>query len=518
MKRFTMISLMMLANTALFCQMHATGAIERKIDAQNVPYELKPTSSTSRDGAIWRPFICKHYTMNSSQIPYSEGYQKFDQNGILKERGFHLYGDSVYFSKAIYNQTFTKEGFDFRDTLYYYKKEGIPAYRVYHDIHYYDRMPEDSFYTVQYREGWDDTAKEWVKWNRSYIGYFDTILFVVRETSDADFINGEWVQAYGSRVLREYNEDGLVTSLTIQELDIATGEYAMWGKSDYVYNKDGIDSIVYNYLPDGDDWKLDSKSTELQYVEWYPNGQEGIIIEILFEPEEIALSGKRIKKKSFTKWYLNDNDEWEKYATKKSYWDIDGTKSHIDSAFVFLNNDLPYLYYREAHLYDDRDNYIQRWTEFFSSPDIYGNVKLIDGVKKSYRFDYHDLYDEVENEYSWNSVYKVNTQHWDSTFSDRNEYLDWHDVSTPESITEPESSNTAVLSIAPNPVSGTVTISATAEIAQLQIYDIVGRLVSSQSPENRQVVFDTGVLPKGIYLVQARLKDGGVQIGKVVVK
>jgi hypothetical protein len=74
------------------------------------------------------------------------------------------------------------------------------------------------------------------------------------------------------------------------------------------------------------------------------------------------------------------------------------------------------------------------------------------------------------------------------------------------------------LKIYPNPASGIATISATDEIEQLNIFDITGRLVKSQSPANRQVTFDTGILPKGIYLVQARLKDGGVQMGKVVVK
>jgi len=73
------------------------------------------------------------------------------------------------------------------------------------------------------------------------------------------------------------------------------------------------------------------------------------------------------------------------------------------------------------------------------------------------------------------------------------------------------------LKIYPNPASDIVTISATTEIEQLHIFDLTGRLINSQLPANSQVVFDTGVLPKGIYLVQVRLKDGGVQTGKVVV-
>jgi len=85
-------------------------------------------------------------------------------------------------------------------------------------------------------------------------------------------------------------------------------------------------------------------------------------------------------------------------------------------------------------------------------------------------------------------------------------------------ISELSPSNKHSLIIAPNPVSGIVTISATAEIEQLNIFDVMGRLVKSQSPANRQVIFDTGVLPKGVYLVQVRLKDGGVQTGKIIVR
>jgi hypothetical protein len=74
------------------------------------------------------------------------------------------------------------------------------------------------------------------------------------------------------------------------------------------------------------------------------------------------------------------------------------------------------------------------------------------------------------------------------------------------------------LRVFPNPASGVVTIAAAAEIEQLNIFDITGRLVASQTPANSQVTFDTGILPKGVYLVQARLRDGGVQTGKVVVR
>ena len=75
-----------------------------------------------------------------------------------------------------------------------------------------------------------------------------------------------------------------------------------------------------------------------------------------------------------------------------------------------------------------------------------------------------------------------------------------------------------MLTIFPNPVSGAVTIAAASEMQQLSIFDIMGRLVASPSPAGEQVVFDTGTLPQGVYLVRALLRDGGVRTGKVVVR
>ena len=85
-------------------------------------------------------------------------------------------------------------------------------------------------------------------------------------------------------------------------------------------------------------------------------------------------------------------------------------------------------------------------------------------------------------------------------------------------ISELPTNENHLLSIFPNPVSGIVTISVSAEMQQLTIYDITGRMIENRSPAGERVVFDTGTLPKGVYLVRALLTDGGVRTGKVVVR
>ena len=78
--------------------------------------------------------------------------------------------------------------------------------------------------------------------------------------------------------------------------------------------------------------------------------------------------------------------------------------------------------------------------------------------------------------------------------------------------------NRMLLTITPNPVSGMVTISATDEIQQVDIFDITGRLVKSKICTSEQITFDTSNFQSGIYFVLARLKEGEVQRGKLVVK
>ena len=522
MKKVIIIFLIMLGSMTLFCQIRIDGSIEYKIDGQKIPYKLKPVSSSTRGGEIWRPLNGYFYYSNPPPSdPYAESDYQYDTIGILHQISTRYYGDTFAYCVEVFNNTFTKEGFDFGDTLTYYKQQGnesIPDFRYYYDYHYYDRFPEDSFYYVQYQEGWNNDTKEWIPYRKSYQGHFDTTLFIIREAYSADYINGEWVINGGSRILREYNEGGLLSANIIQEYHIQTGKYQTTRKLEYFYDEDDIHIETYHYVYLGDDiWKLAGKMTDIQYTEWYPNGQPGIVIIMTNGPEYVGISDKRVKMKSFTAWTLNDNNEWEKLYMSKHDWDINETKSHIDTLHRF-HNDIPYLYAMEAHLYDERGNYTQKWKELFTYPDMYGNVELDDGSKECFHTSYHPIYDEPETYCNWFLSYKKATQSWDSTFLYLFKYFNWHDVTQPMSIAESEPAGSAVLSIVPNPVSGMVAITATAEMQQLSIFDITGRLVESQLPAGERVVFDTGVLPQGVYLVRALLKDGGMRTGKVVVR
>ena len=516
MKKNIIIILLLLGSTSVFCQTGTDIGIEYRIDRQDIPYRKTPVSSSARNGEIWRPL--KGYYYYPAGEPIFEYNYQYDIKGVLQQEktNYINLNPSLISTIIIYNQTFTKEGFDFPDTLtkYYIQQEANyrPNYRTYYDYHYYDRYPQDSFYYVQYTEGWNNITQEWEMQSKFYQGYFDTTLFVIREYVYSNYKDGEWIKYNGTRVLREYNEEGLVTANIIQEVNLQTGEYEMWRKLEYLYDENNIHIETHVYDPDADDWILFAKEIDIEYTEWYPNGQPGIVIKVAAGPEYLGLADKRVKKKSYTLWHLFDNEEWKQYATYKHDWDLNGTKSHIETIDIYgeIYGGI-YLYWIDGEFYDEREDFIQT-----SSEGILPDGTFL-GIKHGFLTTYHPEYDERDSYYFYQLLCENATQIYDSTFMWLYEYFDWWDVTQPVSITESAPSGTAALSIFPNPVSGMVIISAESEIEQLHIFDITGRLVASPSSAGERVVFDTAVLPQGVYLVRALLKDGGVRTGKVVV-
>ena len=487
---------------------------------KDIPYKSSSVLSTIRDDAVWRPLTADFYNYNPNTAIAQLKYF-YDSTGVKQYESGHYPGQSWDYYYIVYNQTFTKECWDFEDTITYYNKKGntiVPTKRLYWDYRYYDVFPADSFYYISYCDMWDDAEKKWMPSSREIISSFDTTLFVLREINLSYYNNGEWIQYDGIRCLREYDEEGRVSSYTGQEWNEQTNEYKSVRKIECIYNEENIETERYQYEYIGENtWQPTLKFTDFEYVEWYPNHQTGIEINILNNEEYTGIAEKRVKIKSSLRWKLNNDNEWEKQYVSNHEWDISGTKSHIDTLFEFYN-DVPYLVYVAGELYDERGNYIQRLRERYYPPDEYGNVVLYAGDKYCFHTTYHPLYDYPETKTSWTCIYYPNAQSYDSTFETRRDFYDWWDVRYPVSIVEFEPANVSTLSITPNPVSGVVTISSATEMQQLHIFDITGRLVSSQSPESNKIIFDTGVLPKGVYLVQALLKDGGQQTGKIVVR
>jgi len=74
------------------------------------------------------------------------------------------------------------------------------------------------------------------------------------------------------------------------------------------------------------------------------------------------------------------------------------------------------------------------------------------------------------------------------------------------------------LLIVPNPSGETVRITAEDDISTVSFYAADGRLAHSRNGAGKEMNVNIQGLAAGVYVVQARLKNGGVQTGKVVVR
>ncbi|MCF8429828.1 MAG: T9SS type A sorting domain-containing protein [Bacteroidia bacterium] len=76
-----------------------------------------------------------------------------------------------------------------------------------------------------------------------------------------------------------------------------------------------------------------------------------------------------------------------------------------------------------------------------------------------------------------------------------------------------------LLSIYPNPTSGLITISSTQTIANIEVFDVTGKLVYNQQNNNHQTNLEINLsaLSNGIYFINAQNNFGGISKSKLVI-
>jgi len=309
-----------------------------------------------------------------------------------------------------------------------------------------------------------------------------------------------------------YDERGFVVTRFSYEHSFVSGETRRI-KYEYYLNEDGSIYAIDVYLYRNNEWQWLRKERDITWALWL--GYGGYDVMGWGNKDNIPINGKRNKVTSVTQWNKKTiDDEWEWEHMIKTYWDLDDYGSNIDTLFLSLDGgETMYPSISETYRHDEYGNDTERGFTFWDAPDAAGNQIISAGNNFKSRYSYNEMgWYKLED---WIELYDTKTHQWDSLTLYKEEVTKWGDPFT--GITELPPRENQLL-IAPNPASGAVTISATAEIEQLQIFDIVGRLVHSHTSASKEVVFDTGILAKGIYLVRAQLKNGGVQTGKVVVR
>jgi len=309
-----------------------------------------------------------------------------------------------------------------------------------------------------------------------------------------------WATALYSYDSVTYNHQGFVDTLYMIR-DMGNGDKLPKYKAAFTYNEQGRYTQIDYFTKSGNNWNKGTVHSDVTWTEWHGFTYNSNIV----VGTEWVSPYKRSKVKSC---YI-DNDGQRFFRQK--WWDIDGTKSNSDTLWIIIDGK-PYRNTVINNIYNEYGDYVEWRNTYYSSPDENGEQTIQSYSATYHKYTYDGIYGMTEHKI-YSIKYELGDEKIDTTFVDGFKYTDFATVSVVEL---PQTKQT--LSIFPNPTSGAVIISATGEIEQLQIFDITGRLVNSQSPENRQVVFDTGVLPVGVYLVRVRTRDDGVQTGKLVVR
>jgi len=443
----------------------------------------------------------------------------YDGNGILKTVIMEsLIPGSYPTYKSDYNQTITMNGVDMPDTttVYYDINMTQPYGRTCHNWKLYEITPTDSFYFERINQMWDAPNKRWKNDWKEYYGFVDTVLWELnrRRFYQNDGQDGWKLGGYRMDSIL-YDDNGWVRGMISEWMG---DDYKL--KHLYTLNEDGsvrIDS-VYSYH--SDDQEVLVRMYEYEWQEWNGYGEMTLINVIGGDGLSSLFPWMKLRNKvtSRTGYAIKDGKKVLNDLYKK-YWDTGPYNSNIDTLFVSLNDnpDNLYPFFSGENLYDAYGNYIKYSGIDYNPPDETGHQTMI-GVRVD-QYDYHYTdYGEhgigCDTSMIWDSDWNASQQTYKMVFWDAEIITQYVDFTGIDKINDA----LKTLTIAPNPVTGIVTISATEDIEQLYIFDVMGRLVNSQSPTSRQVIFDTSVFPKGVYLVQAWLKDGGVQTGKVIMK
>ena len=484
-----------------------------KIDISKPPsaelFSLPQSNHPSRQANNgWYPVKGEIYCSPSETEVAGYIYHEIGQNGLLDKKIIVANHPSLYDSTVSFmNRTPYTKGKNLFDTTYNYRKKTDGTYqldlrRIY-SYHYFDHFEADSFYYETIYHKWDNANDQWTNWIKQKFGFRDTLVEFYNRLADYySYGQGDtWATAFYSYDSVTYNHQGFVDTLYMIR-DMGNGDKLPKHKLAFTYNEQGRYTQIDYFNKSGNNWNKDAVHSDVTWTEWHGFTYNSNMV--------IGTEWVSPYKRNKVESYYIDNDG-RRYFRQK-WWDINGTKSNSDTLWIIIDGK-PYRNTVINNIYNEYGDYVEWRNTYYSPPDENGEQTLQFYSATYHKYTYDEIYGMTEH-----MVYLIQfdkDEGLDTTiFIDGFKYTDFATVSIVE---HPQPSKQA-LSIYPNPTSGAVIILATAEIEQLCIFDITGRLVNSQSPENKQVVFDTGVLPQGIYLVQARLKGGGAQTGKVVVR
>ncbi|MDR2083796.1 MAG: T9SS type A sorting domain-containing protein [Bacteroidales bacterium] len=448
----------------------------------------------------WYPKKGEFYFQSETEIA---GYLYFEigEDGFLDKKISVCNNQNLYDSTVIVmNQTPYSKGKDLYDTVYNYRKSSNDSYildkRVIHSYHYFDHFDNDSLFYEIITQYWDGLNKQWINYHRIKFGYHDTLVQFNNRLEE--YTGGEdntwalYIYIYDSIT---YNDKGYVDSL-YRNYNYGDG-YKCISKVGFTNDEQGRYTQANYYTKKDDNWKRTRIDYDITWTEWngFMFGREVIIGRELITP---------YKRTKINSYYISD------IAFYQKLWDINGTLSNSDAQYQLIDGQL-YILDVTGNYYNEYDDYIEWRNEYYSLPNEDEDPELIGLSAIHNKFTYDEIYGKTG--YMQYIINLNDNGIIDSAFYFGEKFTDFaYYASIPEYPQSPKQT----LIIAPNPTSGIVNISASAEIKQLNIFSTTGKLVNKLFPATNQVTFNTG-LPKGIYTIQA-IFEKNIQNVKLVVE
>ena len=447
---------------------------------------------------LWLPVSVTE--IGNSGVPSFHKYE-YNENGLLKK--YLLYdgnGDLIHYT--YYNNTYLDPLMDVPDTIFH----RIPLYGQNQPRrYYYNNRQADSSYFEEYFQLWD--GEKWNTEEKTYVHLLDTAS--VSEFQDRIEIFNRYGQLKeGMKTYLTFDDQGNVVEILVELYDVATGQYKIIGKTEYLYDDDVCHSkINYTYTSSGT-WQFISKLVDMKWFEFhgFNNG------DMLFHSRPAGLyflySPKNKNKISSYKCWSTDQGATYLFSVEKVEWKLEPFSYHYKnySGYNMCLNVRDYYEYNEHH-------------HIIANGQIQYNFWICDTVPYFYvKDDYINKYDNRgrRNEYiQYNSGYPPLDSVILSTFTYTVDSFTY--VLRPVGIAELPAGNHTLL-IVPNPSGETVRITAADEVETVSFYTVDGRLAYSRNGTGKEMNVNIQGLAAGVYVVQARLKNGGVQTGKVVVR
>ncbi|MDR2085496.1 MAG: T9SS type A sorting domain-containing protein [Bacteroidales bacterium] len=481
-----------------------------KIDLSKSPgaaLNLQLNKSNLKTNNGWYPKKGEIYFVSETEIA---GYSYYEVSGDgLLDKKISVYDHPDFYDSTVIvmNRTQYSKGKDLYDTVYNYYKKPDGTYvsdkRTTYSYHYFDHFEGDSLFFEEITQYWDNTDKQWINYYKIKFGYHDTLVQFNNRTSIYTYgDNNTWkLYDYWYDSI-SYNNKGFVDSLYRIINNGITSNCTY--KVGFTNDEQGRYTHVRHYMKQGNIWTEVGVSYDVTWIEWngFMFGDERAIGKELLSPY------KRSKVNS----YYRERTSTGGKSFYKKLWDIDGTLSNSDGQYFLIDEQLyPADVFKNC--YNKHGDFIEWINESYSEPDENGNQRLITFSTILDKYSFDETYGKTGcMQYLINLL---NDGTIDTAFYYGEKYTEFAYF---ESIQEYPQKTIQPLIIAPNPASGIVNISAQEEIIQLNIFSITGKLVNKQYPVSNQVTFDVGILPKGIYNVQAIFESGNLQTGKLVVE